>query len=337
MIKKIVINIMVFLVLLVSLEFATRYVVSHKKKGETKSLNYYNAEDPILGYSAVPGVVADVELKVDGEILYSVQYSFDEYGRRKTPIETSSRPFFALFFGGSNTFGEGVGQKQTLAYHFSQMNKDYESYNYAFRGYGPNQLLAQLETKKIKQEISQDKGVAFYQYFSYHRGRLLGTAHYFSWSRGNAPSYVFQDGELTNVGMFRRGRFFYYWALRGLSYLNLLGVTKTQYPKDDSDYTYRLMCEALKKSKKLFLQQFPKSRFVVVLGLDEPMEDKVDICLKENQISFIDLRQAWRRELGSHSIKEGVDGHLNARAYQFIGEQLSLWLREAQKESSVEE
>ncbi len=136
------------------------------------------------------------------KLIYKVKYEFDEYGRRKTPSFHPESKKFAIFFGGSNTFGEGLPVEKTLPYLFSKKNPLFRSYNYAFPGWGPNNNLRQLQTSSINSQVLEKEGLVVYQYFDYHLRRVLGTVEYFSWSKGRSPSYQWVDGGTQTQGAF---------------------------------------------------------------------------------------------------------------------------------------
>ena len=114
--------------------------------------------------------------RVAGQVIYNVTYTVDELNRRIIPYEPpAGAEQFALFSGGSNTFGEGLNDDETIPALLQRAQLTHRVYNYAVRGYGPHQMLRKFETGKLRREIRERTGIAFYQYFDVHIGRVLGT------------------------------------------------------------------------------------------------------------------------------------------------------------------
>src|SRR5262245_43565551 len=95
----------------------------------------FYARDAALGYVLTRSVVAHHRRGEGRTESSSVTYEIDDRGRRRT--HTSSRPArssFFLFFGDSNTFGEGLSQTDTLPYYAGEFATDYRPYNYGVPG-----------------------------------------------------------------------------------------------------------------------------------------------------------------------------------------------------------
>ena len=67
--------------------------------------------------------------------------------RVSPPYEEVADVPCALFFGGSFTFGTGVEDDEALPYVAGILSEGkYRVYNFGYRGYGPHQMLAALES-----------------------------------------------------------------------------------------------------------------------------------------------------------------------------------------------
>ena len=71
------------------------------------------------------------------------------------------------FFGGSQTFGEGLNDDETIPALVQKKTRVHRVYNYAYRGYGPHQMLRMIETNALKDQLKETNGIAFYQYFDF--------------------------------------------------------------------------------------------------------------------------------------------------------------------------
>lgn len=69
-----------------------------------------------------------------------------------------------LFFDDSLTFGEGVNDNQTMPYRVGMRSAGaLRVYNFAFHGYGPHQMLAQIELGVVRDTIDCLPDHAIYQ------------------------------------------------------------------------------------------------------------------------------------------------------------------------------
>lgn len=131
--------------------------------------------DPTLGYGPIPDNSVLESLYYDDIAVFTgTRYTFDEKGRRVVPLDNRA-PRHALFFGGSYTFGEGLPNDATLSARFQAYAEgNYQAYNYAYKGYGPNQMLCQLQDDAKFDDIAQDTGIAVYGFIRNHIWRAAG-------------------------------------------------------------------------------------------------------------------------------------------------------------------
>ena len=258
----------------------------------------------------------------DGEIVYDATYHFDALYRRLVPEPPGLDPHeFILFFGGSQTFGEGLNDRETIPALVQKDTLSHRVYNYAYSGYGPHQMLRKLETNTLRDEVTETRGIAFYQYFTFHIPRVLGTMAYIGWAGGAAPYYQLNNkGQPEYSGSFATGRFFktlLYWLLGKSSIAKYYHV---DLPATLTQHHYDLVCRVLDRSRDVFLEQFPGSRFVVILGMTTSKKDPfIEECLETNLIEYVDLRKLKRRKKG---LEFPHDGHFTPRAARLIANQL---------------
>jgi hypothetical protein len=101
----------------------------------------------------------------DNQTVYDVNYTIDNNWKRVTPDFDSSRSKYALFFGCSIAFGEGLNDNQTFPYYFQESTKEYNSYNFGYSGYGTNHMLARMDFQNLTQQVKEKDGAAFYVFF----------------------------------------------------------------------------------------------------------------------------------------------------------------------------
>ena len=117
------------------------------------------------------------------EVIFDVIYNFDLLYRRMVldvPVGTMDK--FVIFFGGSQTFGEGLADADTIPAIVQKGTSQHRVYNYAYKGYGPHQMLRKLETSTLSEEVPEKDGIAFFQYFGFHVNRVMGRMSYIRWA-----------------------------------------------------------------------------------------------------------------------------------------------------------
>lgn len=211
-------------------------------------------DDSLLGYAPRANAVTDSRLVHEGEELYNVVYTIDDYHRRVTPQEDEHpREKFALFFGGSFTFGEGVAGDQTLPAHFARMRPEYQAYNYAFSGYGPQHMLARLQETDVENEVPEKLGILVYVFINDHINRAIGALSAVNNSGAMFPYYALDENRLVRRGSFRTGR-----PLRTHLYhlLSLAAPRELNLPLRRSASQYQLTARIIEESAKTFRAKF---------------------------------------------------------------------------------
>ena len=138
-------------------------------------------------------------------MVYDVNYTTDEFSRRITPW-SSRGPVdkFALFFGCSFMFGQGVMDNETLPYYVGELTSRYRPYNYGGIGYGPQQMLAKFQERTLPREVSERQGVLIYLLIGDHVNRAIGSVQVHNDRGIGMPFYtVDSDGMLVRRGNFK--------------------------------------------------------------------------------------------------------------------------------------
>ena len=176
------------------------------------------------------------------EVIYDVEYIFNEEGRRQE-YQNPSANRHALFFGDSLTFGEGLSDKETLPYLFQKNNEQYQSYNYGFLGHGPGQMLLQVSTPEFKRKFRDKTGTVFYLY---RDDAVKITAGKVPWCEG-FPNFVLEEGEVQYKG-------------------EMKGSKLDQYlPSQYTDEEYELTAEIFRKIGKEIQAVSSKLNFKIIL------------------------------------------------------------------------
>lgn len=232
----------------------------------------YYQPDEVLGYAPRPAMRAHAWKRVDGRPVYDVAYTIDAAGRRLTPVRgEGERSRFLLLFGGSFVFGEGVSDDETLPYFVGERAVDHVPYNYGFHGYGPQQVLARLESGQLRREVRQPEGRGVYLFIDSHVNRAIGSLVVYTRWAWAVPHYAIDpSGTPVRRGTLTTGR-----PLRSIVYATLgmsaivreLGFEIPLWITDDHvEATARLLARASEllgrqlRSRGLTVVIFPGSR-----------------------------------------------------------------------------
>jgi len=225
--------------------------------------------DPVLGYTLPKDAQIADTMSFQGTLLYQGMYTTDAYGRRVTPIEhPEQRSHFLLFFGCSMTFGLWVHDDETMPFYAAQYAPHYRPYNYGVSGYGPNQMLAQLQNRDLTKEIPEPQGIAIYTFIDDHIYRALGGVRASPPWGVHTPLYTLdsQDRlvpqERATFG--RRLGSLLFWGLGHSQILTYFHIMLPPMPRINAEHM-RLTARVIEESRKEFHQQFPSGEFYVLL------------------------------------------------------------------------
>ena len=159
---------------------------------------YPDVAEPV-GYRPKPGMTLKGESKNDKQTFYTYEAVIDDMQRRATPCPgRSGKGPFALFFGCSFVFGDGLRDGETLPACFCARVPGVEAFNYAFSGHGVQQLWCHLQRPGFAGEISASPGLAFYVYIDHHLERLRGNIFW----KQYMPRLEVEGGKVVYKGLF---------------------------------------------------------------------------------------------------------------------------------------
>jgi hypothetical protein len=294
--------------------------------------DYYVA-DARLGYRLVPDNVARHRKTVDGRTVYDVTYRIDPFGRRETPRPSAAAPDrFLLFFGGSNTFGEGLGQDETLPYHVTRAAPRFRAYNYGLHGYGLAQMLDLLQTRDLARELEEDRGAALYYFIPDHMARLVGASNVSpTWGRHFSQYVATPDGGLRYVGNFDDGRHWTTFAYALLARSNIVRHFGLVLPTSYDDADFKLAARTAVESVRRLQAQVALDRFAVVLSpatgeRQRRITRRFAQALESLGIEYIDLSQTL--DLNDPRNRVAADDyHQSGAANAVLAAHLAAWLK----------
>ncbi len=278
--------------------------------------------DPVLGYKPHSDTILTGIRTKNGVPLYSIRFQTDSNHLRVTPgINPAAASRYALFFGCSMTFGEGVESNQTIPYYFGQAEPIFRPYNLAFSGYGPHQMLARLQHDSLRRFVTQSTGAAYYVFIPDHVNRVIQSLTNYGYNRGNAP-YFYLDGSdsLRYGGLFREGRKTRNAVYELLSRSNVLKLFKIGYPFRLGPADYQLTAEVLAASARAYENQFGNDRFYVVLYPGTPPLPDLVARLRARNVKILDYSRLFDPLRKGYSIPD--DEHPTPLANRVLVAQL---------------
>lgn len=265
------------------LEFLFGYLNARNAVNVTNNWHGLNRLDPDFGYKARGNDSATDNYYKNGVRLYSVVYSTDAYGHRITPVEHRERRHkFLALFGCSIAFGLCVNDDQTIAACLGRRLPDYMPYNFAYQGYGAQQMLLTLQGP-IESEIQEKEGVGIYVFIMAHVSRAVGGMNFLNnWGR-DCPCYYLDGEELRRNGSFATAHPWRLMVLRLLGKSQTLKYCNFTWPLWTRRADVKLTARIIKEAEMVFHQRWPASPFYVVL-----YPDKITARLSHHIKPFLD-------------------------------------------------
>jgi hypothetical protein len=284
--------------------------------------------DPALGYGLAPSVTARHWTMEGKRVIYDVIYRTDEHGRRLTPMSHDTPvESFVLFFGDSNTFGQGLAQTETLPYYAAEQSTGYRAYNYGVPGYGPAQFLGLARQGRLGQEVAERDGYAVFFLIPAHVGRVVGSSQVSTrWGRHFAYYTVDDRGNVVTHGDFAHGRpvttlAYFFWSKSNLP--ERFGVAlPVGYAADD----YRLTARLLAESGAEVGRQLHLRGYFVILGPPSNdaelhvIEELRDALVREH-VDVLDYTRLFDRREARYRLSD-LDRHHSALANRVMAARL---------------
>jgi hypothetical protein len=239
----------------------------------------YFVRDDDLGAIPRKDFAATHVKTVNAVPIYNVTYTIDSNGLRIPPPHDGPNVGRSiLFFGCSYTMGDGVEDNETLPYMTGLLTHgSYAIYNFGFHGYGPQQMLAGLETGRVRNIVTVPPHYIIYQAIPYHMERVAGLMTWFP----HAPRYrrgddgrVVPDGHLDTVpDETRYSRIEQFWRKRGATGEALSKTLRKSFIYDKlvaplrklSSEDVRLYLDVVLQAKAEAARQYPDSEFHIIL------------------------------------------------------------------------
>lgn len=289
---------------------------------------YYYVETRNYAPVSQPGVFhIRAQSNVDEHTVYDIAYEVDENRYRVTPPVAKAPKQFTLFLGCSYTYGEGLNATETLPYFFEKNAPEYRSYNMAFHGYAPNDLLARAQSEDARRFVREPTGRVLYFFMADHVRRVVGSSSWVGIFGGDHPYFFLDRGELKQDRNFAEARpvleFFSPWVVRS----EIAKFFRVDFPRAFRAEHFDLMGRVIAGLRDEYQRKFPGARFYVVFFPEEQLTANVAAELEKHQIRYLDyssLKMGLYTK-GAPTIED--DGHPSAEANQIFAEQVAADLK----------
>lgn len=226
---------------------------------------------------------------------------------------------FVAIFGGSNTFGAGLKDEETIASKLQSTCKDCQVYSFAGLGFGTNTVHSQILHKYPQKMISQRKGKLVYLFIDLHAYRSANHATIMRYTCGQHPHYEWDEGAGGNpkpqfAGYYREK--YRIWSRIKTSLARSYLLDNLQLWKESWPYKgFPMACALIKDAARIASKDFESSEFFLVyLDAWNPPETRVKIradleqCIAGTSIQFIDVSNTLtqRDQVGPKDAHIGV-------------------------------
>lgn len=331
--KKIIANIALSLISLLSILFICESITGillYFKNRKTSLLfwegTYYTERFvqayPVLGFRPAASKTVNLALRKGNKYIYNACYTTDSLRRRICPVSQYAYKY-AIFFGCSYTFGEGVNNEETLPWLFGKKDTSFRTYNYGFGRYGPHQMLALLETNQLQNEVKGDNGFAVYTFINNHVNRAICDMSTFAWA-AEGPCYQNENRHLVYKGSFRNTRPWRYTLFNILSQSNIFNYFSINIPFRLSDKDFEFIAEIILAASKEYSRQFGNDNFFVLLYPGTDM--RILPFLQKNGLKVLDYSSLFRPSDAVYHIPDDV--HPTAAAYKRIAKKLAVDIKQ---------
>lgn len=297
-------------------------IVRPKQPGEASYVSLDSPQqkfartDDLLGLVPRPNARVRHTLMTGGEYNIDATYTIDENSLRVVvpPGDPANDP--VVFCGCSYTFGEGVEDNENLPSQVARRRPDLRVLNFGFSGYGPHQMLANLESGRIREISRKPPRVVIYQMIPPHVKRVVGWVPY----RAHAPRYGWREGKLSRLGH-HDDRPWLPLLQRGLAKSGVYSQLLDDWIISRSDI--ELTAAVVEQSATEVARQFPGCEFHVLFWSFPPNPIPASLAaeLKRRGLK-LHMVEDFAPEIEDRNSRFKIpgDGHPNAEAYSRLAD-----------------
>jgi hypothetical protein len=226
-----------------------------------------------------------------------------------------------LLFGGSFTYGHGVRDDETLGHYLAELAPRYRPYNYGFGGWSPAEMLSRLESGPLSKEVAESKGVFIYTFIAHHVPRVVGSMRITSWEIPKPYYGLDAEDRVVALGEIHEDRPLRTLLYRVIAKSNFLAYFHIDWPPRQSMDGYDLTARIIAASKRILLEQYPDSRFVVAI-FPRGNKSKMDPYLEKYGIEYFDYSTLFSRNDPANRLAPDEE-HPSAHAYSMFADAIA--------------
>ncbi len=295
----------------------------------------FSVLDGVLGWAPQKGMRAHAVERVGGLFrgperpIYDVEYTIDSNGLRIAPAwRKGELSGSILFFGDSITFGYGLNDDETLPYQIGvQSGGRYRTFNFAFNGYSPCQMLAVIEHGIVGAVVESNPDYAFYIAIPDHVSRVAGLK---SWIKHQPRYKLDANGTPHSAGFFEERKPL---GLRlGLGRRVTAQLEKSAIwrrldliESKPTAYDWRLYFALVQRARDLVARQYPGIKFRVILwGSNDAVERSAAVTLRDGfsrmgiPVDLVEDILPGYRARWARYVLSPLDTHPNALADRLV-------------------
>jgi hypothetical protein len=248
--------------------------------------------DDTLGHKAKPNWNYRWIGKKRTDTLY---FMHDQFSRRTTLSNSKTKKDkYAIFFGCSFTYGDGVQSDQTMPYYFQKFADSYHAYNYGFLAYSPLQTLAMLQTKNIRLQVPDSSGFGVFTYINDHIDRAIPASRWTIFQQGRFPNL--NNNTLQSNGTYRNKHRIKYELLNWAGNSNIWNYFRINLPKKHTDAHYQHIVNMIAESKKEFTKQFHHDKFYVIIFPGQVITESMKSMFQKANLKVYDYSKLFNLE-----------------------------------------
>ena len=280
----------------------------------------FTQPDSVLGRRPHSGKWIDQEW-LNGSEIYKKQYTINDLGFRVLPSKIA--PKVILFYGCSQTFGQGVDDDENFPALIQKNLPQYRSINLGLPGAGTSHMLRLVANQTEKNFLKNEEvDYAFYGFIASHMKR---NDFSLSWVQPSPWYELKADGSLIDRGLFTPDKnltfqlFFEHWS----SYFKQrFFATHGDYPQTE----FNLFLQLVKESQQALKKRYPKIKFGILFLQNEFLPETYILALKKQTVDeggiFIDFPKQTPECFKLPSSCTYPDGHFNKLGHEQIAQKL---------------
>jgi hypothetical protein len=288
-----------------------------------KSSEFFEAND-YLGYRpSADAEMKDLRINQDGSPNPCV-YTTDAYHRRNSVVaRPEERDAFAVFFGGSFTFGEGVNDDETLPSQFAVEGTQFLPYNYGFWGYGPQVMYLYSIDETFYEAIRPKRGIIVYTYINDHIDRATGATRIISnWGR-RLPHLTVEDDNIVHHGTFEESLPYRSFLFSCIKNSHIWAFVRNRIPPPRSDQDFAITAGIINAAAKNFEDLFESVEFYLLIYQGMDKDASLMKHIDTDRVTCLDYSGLFVESGVKRRLLSFTDGHPTARGYEIVASHLS--------------